>query len=81
MKTALIVLGVLTLMILLRRPLGRLGRLIFRSGVGLAFLWLIKGVGPLVGVHLGVNLFNAAVLGTLGVPGLALLMMAQWVLK
>ena len=81
MKTVLIVIGVLTLMILLRRPLGRLGRLALRSGVGLAFLWLIEGVGPLVGVHLGVNLFNALVLGILGMPGFALLMMTQWVLR
>jgi len=81
MKTVLIVLGVLTLMILLRRPLGRLGRLALRSGVGLAFLWLIKGVGPLVGVNLGGNLFNAVVLGVLGAPGFALLMMTQWVLR
>ena len=81
MKTALIVLGVFALLILLRRPLGRLGRLAFRSGVGLAFLWLIKGVTPLVGVSLGVNLFNAVVLGVLGVPGFALLMMAQWALR
>lgn len=81
MKTVLIVLGVLTLIILLRRPLGRLGRLAFRSGIGLAFLWLIEGVSPLVGVHLGVNLFNAVVLGVLGAPGLALLMMTQWALR
>lgn len=81
MKIALIVSGVLLLLILLRRPLGRLGRLAFRSGVGLAFLWMIKGVAPLVGVHLGVNLLNAAVLGVLGVPGFALLMMIQWVLR
>ena len=81
MKIALIVSGVLLLLILLRRPLGRLGRLAFRSGVGLAFLWMIKGVTPLVGVHLGVNLLNAAVLGVLGVPGFALLMMIQWVLR
>lgn len=81
MKTVLIVSGILVLLILLRRPLGRLGRLAFRSGVGLAFLWLVKGVAPLVGVHLGVNLLNAVVLGVLGVPGLALLMMVQWVLR
>ena len=81
MKIALIVCGVLMLLILFRRPLGRLGRLLFRSGVGLAFLWLIRGVSPLIGVHLGVNLLNAAVLGVLGVPGFALLMMVQWVLR
>jgi inhibitor of the pro-sigma K processing machinery len=35
----------------------------------------------LIGVSLGVNLFNAAVLGALGVPGLALLMMTQWIFR
>lgn len=81
MKTALIIAGSLVLLILFRRPLGRLGRLGLRSGLWLAFLWLIRGVTPLVGVSLGVNLFNAVVLGVLGVPGLALLMMAQWVIR
>lgn len=70
----------LLLLVLLRRPLGWLGRLAARSGVGLAFLWLIRGVSPLLGINLGVNLVNAAVLGVLGVPGLALLLMTQWIL-
>ena len=65
---------------LCRRPLGALCRLIARSGVGLAFLWLFRGVGGLLGIHLGVNLFNALVLGVLGLPGFALLLMAQWAL-
>ena len=81
MKTALIVLAVLVLLIVFRRPLGRLGRLAARSGLWLAFLWLFKSLAPLIGVSLGVNLFNALVLGVLGVPGLALLMMAQWVIR
>lgn len=81
MKTVLIVLGVLVLLILLRRPLGKLGRLAVRSGLWLVFLWLFKSVAPLVGVNLGVNLFNAVILGLLGVPGLAFLMMAQWVIR
>lgn len=72
--------GVL-LLILFRRPLGWLGRAAARSGVGLAFLWLLRGVGPLLGISLGVNLFNAAVLGVLGVPGLALLLMTQWLIR
>lgn len=68
------------LLVLLRRPLGWLGRAAARTGAGLAFLWLIRGVSPLVGVSLGVNLLNAAVLGVLGVPGLALLLMTQWLI-
>ena len=42
------------------------------------FLWLFQGLGALLGVQLGVNLLNGAVLGALGLPGFALLLMAQW---
>lgn len=64
---------------LCRRPLAALGRLGVRSGLGLVFLWLFRGVGTLLGVQLGVNLLNGLVLGALGLPGFALLLMAQWV--
>lgn len=64
---------------LCRRPLAALGRLGVRSGLGLVFLWLFRGIGTLLGVQLGVNLLNGLVLGALGLPGFALLLMAQWV--
>ena len=63
------------------RPLRGLLRLLARSGVGMAVLWLLQGAGGGLGLHLGVNLFNALVLGVLGVPGLGLLLMAQWVFR
>ena len=81
MKTALILCGLLVLAVVFRRALGGVGRLSVRSGLWLGFLWLFKGIGSLIGVSLGVNLFNAAVLGMLGVPGLALLMMTQWIFR
>ena len=59
----------------LRRPLQWLAALAARTGAGLAVLWLFSGVGHLVGVHLGVNLVNALVLGVLGAPGFGLLLM------
>ena len=62
---------------LLRRPLGRLLRLAVRSSVGLAALALLNQIG----LGLGVNLVNALILGVLGVPGLGLLLMLQWVLR
>lgn len=68
----------LAVLLLLRRPLKAVGRLALRSGVGMVCLWLLQGVGGLVGIHLGVNLFNGLVLGLLGVPGLALLMLVRW---
>ena len=71
----------LAVLVLARRPRGaRLG-LLGRSGVGLAFLWLFQGLGGVLGTSLGVNVFNALVLGVLGIPGFALLLMAQWLVS
>lgn len=66
---------------LFRRPLSVLARLCARSGVGLVFLWLFQGVGNLLGIQLGVNLLNSLVLGVLGAPGFALLLMTQWAIR
>lgn len=52
-------------------------RLAVRSSVGLAALALLNQIG----LGLGVNLVNALILGVLGVPGLGLLLMLQWVLR
>ncbi len=72
--------GLLLLTLLLcRRPLAALGRLAVRSGLGMVFLWLFRGVGGLLGISLGVNLLNGLVLGALGAPGFALLLLAQCV--
>ena len=67
--------------LLLRRMLAQVIRLVLRSSVGLAFLAVLSQVGHVVGIRLGVNLFNALVLGVLGVPGFGLLLMVQWVLR
>ena len=81
MKYGLMIMGGFLLLILLRKPLGWLGRVAARSGLGLAALWLLRGVGGLLGISLGVNLLNALVLGVLGGPGLALLLMVQWLVR
>lgn len=74
-------LGVVLALALLRRPLGSFLRLAGRTGLGLGFLALFAPVGQLFGAGLGVNLFNALVLGVLGVPGFGLLMMLNWALR
>lgn len=73
--------AVVLVLALLRRPLGALGRLLARSGVGLLFLWLFRGVGGLLGIQVGVNLLNSLILGLLGAPGFALLLMSQWIAR
>lgn len=74
-------LGVVLALALLRRPLGSFLRLAGRTGLGLGFLALFAPVGQLFGAGLGVNLFNALVLGVLGVPGFGLLMLLNWALR
>ena len=66
------------LLVLFRRPLEALCRLAVRSGLGLVFLWMFHGLGGLLGVQLGVNLLNSLILGALGAPGFALLLLVQW---
>ena len=65
----------------LQKPLRSLARLLARTSAGLAILWLLSKVGGLIGVTLGVNLFNALVLGVLGAPGFGLLLMLPWALR
>ena len=69
------------MLVLVRRPLESLFRLAVRSGLGMVFLWLFQGLGGLLGVHLGVNLLNSLILGALGVPGFALLLLVQWTVR
>ena len=64
--------------LLLRRPLAGVVRLAARTGLGLAGLAAFAPVGGLLGIGLGVNLFNGAVLGVLGLPGFGLLLMLNW---
>lgn len=67
--------------LMLLRPLMRLLRLLLRSSAALLLLKLLQQAGSFLGISLGVNLCNALILGLLGVPGFALLLMLQWLLK
>lgn len=73
-------LGVVVALALFKRPLSAFFRLAGRTGVGLAFLTVFSPIGQALGAGLGVNLFNAMVLGALGVPGFGLLLLLRWAL-
>lgn len=66
---------------LLWKPLKFLLRLALRTALGGGLLALLQPLGGLVGVQLGVNLCNALVLGVLGVPGLGLLLLLNWLVS
>ena len=75
-----IALTVVTCLRLLRRPLKLLLRLAVSSSLGFGALWLVQYTSAYTGLSLGLNLFNALVIGILGLPGLGMLVLLQWVL-
>ncbi len=77
-----VLVGLLAVAVLaaLRTPLKHLGKLCLRTACSLAALACLSPVGSLLGITLGVNLWNALVVGLLGVPGFGLLLMLNWAL-
>ncbi len=70
----------LALVRIFRTPL-RLGcRVLMNTALGFGALWAMGFAGPVLGIELGLNLWNALVIGVLGVPGFVLLLLAEWVL-
>ena len=56
-------------------------RVLINSVLGFGALWLLNLTGGVTGLALGLNIFNSLTVGILGVPGLFLLLLLQWVLK
>ena len=55
-------------------------KLLANTLLGFGVLWLINRTAALTGVSLGLNLWNALTIGVLGLPGVLLLLLVQWVL-
>lgn len=73
--------GGLLALIFLRKAVGQLLHIALRTAVGGGILAAIAPFGELIGLHLGVNLYNALVIGILGAPGLGLLMLLNWLVQ
>lgn len=55
-------------------------RLLLNTLLGFLALWAVHLTAGITGITLGLNLWNALVVGVLGVPGFLLLLLVQWVL-
>ena len=55
-------------------------RVLGNTALGFAALWCVRATTALTGITLGLNAFNALVIGILGLPGFVLLLLTQWVL-
>jgi inhibitor of the pro-sigma K processing machinery len=65
----------LVILLLLGKPVATLLKLLARSALGAGVLAVLSTAAPFLG--LGVNGWNACVLGLLGAPGLGLLLMMK----
>ena len=73
--------GIILLIVIVRvfiAPIRIILKLFFSTLLGFAGLIFLDLFGAYIGITLGVNLINAAVVGVLGLPGLALLLLLRW---
>ena len=61
-------------------PLKLALKLLANTLLGFLALWAVGMTAGVTGITLGLNLWNALVVGILGLPGFVLLLLVQWVL-
>lgn len=63
-----------------KKSLKLIFKLLLNTVIGIIALILVNSIGALIGISIGINLVNALVVGIFGVPGVALLLLLQWLL-
>jgi len=61
-------------------PLRLALRVLVNTLLGFLALWTVNLTAAVTGISLGLNIWNALVIGVLGLPGFVLLLLVQWVL-
>lgn len=54
-------------------PIKIILKLIINSILGVILLYIINSIGAIWGIHIGINLITALIVGILGIPGAILL--------
>lgn len=63
-----------------KAPLRLALKLLLNTFLGFLALYLVGLTAPWTGITLGLNLWNALIIGILGLPGFVLLLLVQWIL-
>lgn len=61
-------------------PLKLALKLLANTLLGFLALWAVNLTSAATGITLGLNLWNALVIGVLGLPGFVLLLLVRWVI-
>lgn len=65
---------------LLTAPIRWIGKLLINALTGFVVLFFLNFAGNIIGLSLGINWFNAIIVGALGTPGVVLLLLLKYLL-
>lgn len=74
------VIAVVLILKLLTAPIRFAAKMLINALIGFVVLFLLNFVGGIVGLSLGINWFNALVVGIFGAPGVVLLLLLKYLL-
>ena len=74
------VIAVVLILKLLTAPIRFAAKMLINALLGFVVLFLLNFVGGIVGLSLGINWFNALVVGIFGAPGVVLLLLLKYLL-
>ena len=74
------IIAVVLILKLLTAPIRFAAKMLINALVGFVVLFLLNFVGGIVGLSLGINWFNALVVGIFGAPGVVLLLLLKYLL-
>ena len=77
---AVVVILFIIIIKIFKAPIKFIFKILLNTVFGFIALLLFNYVGAFIGVALGINWINALVVGIFGVPGLALLLILQWLM-
>lgn len=76
----LAVIAVILVIKLLSAPIRWMGKMLINALVGFVALFFLNFAGSIFGLSLGINWFNAIVVGAFGAPGVVLLLLLKYLL-
>ncbi len=74
------VIAIVLILKLLTAPIRFAAKMLINALVGFVVLFLLNFAGSIVGLSLGINWFNALVVGIFGAPGVVLLLLLKYLL-
>ncbi len=69
----------LLVFVILKKPIKIILKLLLNTVCGFIALFVINYLGAFIGISVAVNWINAVIVGALGVPGVALILLLKWI--